>query len=183
MQLLKIHSPNIKKRLTAYLATSVQNTKTIKWRFSFFLLHEIWQIVNDEFHSSTQDAGGWKNYRRKPLVMLWKKEGQLVQAEGSAVSAIPAADLVVDNILDALDLLRHPLHLNATLRSWKAIRWKKQSSIKNQLCLSLILRRSLASKWERLRMFIYTKAIYKIHIYYILRGLIQIFYTRKMNAY
>jgi soluble P-type ATPase len=41
----------------------------------------------------------------------------VVQAEGSAVDAILAADIVVGNILDALDLLRHPLRLTATLRS------------------------------------------------------------------
>jgi soluble P-type ATPase len=40
-----------------------------------------------------------------------------VQAEGSAVDAVLAADIVVGNILDALDLLRHPLRLTATLRS------------------------------------------------------------------
>ncbi|MBI5592516.1 MAG: ATPase P [Deltaproteobacteria bacterium] len=40
-----------------------------------------------------------------------------VQAEGSAVDAVFAADIVVGNILDALDLLRHPLRLTATLRS------------------------------------------------------------------
>ncbi len=41
----------------------------------------------------------------------------VVQAEGSAVDAVLAADIVVGNILDALDLLRHPLRLTATLRS------------------------------------------------------------------
>jgi len=41
----------------------------------------------------------------------------VVQAEGSAVDAILAADIVVGNILDALDLLRHSLRLTATLRS------------------------------------------------------------------
>ena len=41
----------------------------------------------------------------------------VVQAEGGAVDAILAADIVVGNILDALDLLRHPLRLTATLRS------------------------------------------------------------------
>ena len=41
----------------------------------------------------------------------------VVQAEGSAVDAVLAADIVVADILDALDLLRHPLRLTATLRS------------------------------------------------------------------
>jgi len=41
----------------------------------------------------------------------------VVQAEGGAADAILAADIVVGNILDALDLLRHPLRLTATLRS------------------------------------------------------------------
>ncbi len=41
----------------------------------------------------------------------------VVQAEGCAVGAVLAADIVVGNILDALDLLRHPLRLTATLRS------------------------------------------------------------------
>jgi soluble P-type ATPase len=41
----------------------------------------------------------------------------VVQAEGCAADAILAADIVVGNILDALDLLCHPLRLIATLRS------------------------------------------------------------------
>jgi soluble P-type ATPase len=41
----------------------------------------------------------------------------LVQAEGAAVEAIVAADVVTLNILNALDLLSHPLRLTATLRS------------------------------------------------------------------
>ena len=41
----------------------------------------------------------------------------VVQAEGSAVDAVLAADIVVTDILNALDLLRHPLRLTATLRS------------------------------------------------------------------
>jgi len=41
----------------------------------------------------------------------------VVQAEGGAADAILAADIVVGNILDALDLLCHPLRLTATLRS------------------------------------------------------------------
>jgi soluble P-type ATPase len=41
----------------------------------------------------------------------------VVQTEGGAVDAILAADIVAGNILDALDLLRHPLRLTATLRS------------------------------------------------------------------
>ncbi|HAA02758.1 MAG TPA: ATPase P [Syntrophobacteraceae bacterium] len=39
------------------------------------------------------------------------------QTEGAAVEAMLAADVAVPNILDALDLLLHPLRLAATLRS------------------------------------------------------------------
>lgn len=41
----------------------------------------------------------------------------VIQAEGAAAEAVFAADLVIPGILDALDLLRHPLRLTATLRS------------------------------------------------------------------
>ena len=41
----------------------------------------------------------------------------VVQAEGAATGAFLAADVLVPNILDALDLLSHPLRLTATLRS------------------------------------------------------------------
>jgi len=41
----------------------------------------------------------------------------VVQAEGGAVDAVLAADIVAGDILNALDLLRHPLRLTATLRS------------------------------------------------------------------
>jgi len=41
----------------------------------------------------------------------------VVQAEGGAVDAVLASDIVVTDILNALDLLRHPLRLTATLRS------------------------------------------------------------------
>lgn len=41
----------------------------------------------------------------------------VVQAEGAATEAILAADVMTCNILDALDLLSHPLRLTATLRS------------------------------------------------------------------
>ena len=41
----------------------------------------------------------------------------VVQAEGAAVEAILAADIVSNSILEALDLLSHPLRLTATLRS------------------------------------------------------------------
>jgi soluble P-type ATPase len=41
----------------------------------------------------------------------------LLQAEGAATGAFLAADVLVPNILDALDLLSHPLRLTATLRS------------------------------------------------------------------
>lgn len=40
----------------------------------------------------------------------------VVQTEGSSVEALLAADTVTAGILDALDLLLHPLRLTATLR-------------------------------------------------------------------
>jgi soluble P-type ATPase len=41
----------------------------------------------------------------------------VIQVEGAAVAAILEADIVTFSILDALDLLLHPLRLSATLRS------------------------------------------------------------------
>ena len=41
----------------------------------------------------------------------------LLQAEAASVEAVLAADIVSRNILDALDLLLHPLRLTATLRA------------------------------------------------------------------
>ena len=41
----------------------------------------------------------------------------LIQREGAAGAAVRAADVVVTDILDALDLLAHPLRLIATLRA------------------------------------------------------------------
>lgn len=41
----------------------------------------------------------------------------VIQTEGAATEALVAADGVTHNILDALDLLRRPLRLAATLRS------------------------------------------------------------------
>ena len=41
----------------------------------------------------------------------------VVQEEGAAVETLMAADLATRSILDALDLLLHPLRLTATLRS------------------------------------------------------------------
>ena len=41
----------------------------------------------------------------------------VIQVEGTAVAAILEADIVTFSILDALDLLLHPLRLTATLRS------------------------------------------------------------------
>jgi len=41
----------------------------------------------------------------------------VIQAEGAAMTAVLAADVVTFGILDALDLLLHPLRLMATLRS------------------------------------------------------------------
>lgn len=41
----------------------------------------------------------------------------VVQAEGAGMEAVLVADLLAPNVLDALDLLHHPLRLTATLRS------------------------------------------------------------------
>ena len=41
----------------------------------------------------------------------------VIQTEGAAVAAILEADIITLSILDALDLLLHPLRLSATLRS------------------------------------------------------------------
>lgn len=41
----------------------------------------------------------------------------VVQDEGAAVETLMAADIVTHSILDALDLLLHPMRLTATLRS------------------------------------------------------------------
>jgi soluble P-type ATPase len=41
----------------------------------------------------------------------------VLQKEGAAASALAAADLVLPNIADALDVLEHPLRLIASLRS------------------------------------------------------------------
>ena len=41
----------------------------------------------------------------------------VIQEEGGAVETLLAADIVMRSILDALDLLLHPLRLTATLRS------------------------------------------------------------------
>lgn len=41
----------------------------------------------------------------------------LLQKEGAAAQAIASADMVCNSILDALNLLRHPKRLTATLRS------------------------------------------------------------------
>ena len=53
--------------------------------------------------------------------MLMLKEAALgiavIQSEGACVEAILAADVVTNSVLDALDLLLHPLRLTATLRS------------------------------------------------------------------
>lgn len=39
-----------------------------------------------------------------------------MQEEGAAVEALLAADVAARNIVDALELLTHPLRLKATLR-------------------------------------------------------------------
>lgn len=41
----------------------------------------------------------------------------VIQAEGASTQAIVAADLATPSVLDALDLIIHPLRLMATLRS------------------------------------------------------------------
>ena len=41
----------------------------------------------------------------------------VVQREGASTAALAAADLALPSILDALDLLLHPLRLKASLRS------------------------------------------------------------------
>lgn len=41
----------------------------------------------------------------------------VIQEEGCAVEALLAADIVTTSVVDALDLLLHPLRLTATLRS------------------------------------------------------------------
>ena len=41
----------------------------------------------------------------------------VIQEEGGAVETLLAADIVTQSIMDALDLLLHPLRLTATLRS------------------------------------------------------------------
>lgn len=41
----------------------------------------------------------------------------VIQAEGASVQAVMTAAVVIPSILDALDLLIHPLRLTATLRS------------------------------------------------------------------
>jgi soluble P-type ATPase len=56
---------------------------------------------------------------RNDFLML--KEAALgiavIQAEGACTETILAADVVTNSVLDALDLLLHPLRLTATLRS------------------------------------------------------------------
>lgn len=56
---------------------------------------------------------------RNDRIML--KEAALgiatVQTEGASLEAVLAADIASPNIVDALDLLLHPLRLTATLRS------------------------------------------------------------------
>jgi len=52
--------------------------------------------------------------------LMFKEAGLgivVIQEEGSAVETFLAADIVTRNIQDALDLLRNPLRLTATLRS------------------------------------------------------------------
>jgi soluble P-type ATPase len=58
------------------------------------------------------------NGRNDRLMLLEASLGiAVVLAEGACVSCVTAADVVCRDINDALDLLRHPLRLTATLRS------------------------------------------------------------------
>lgn len=65
-----------------------------------------------------QKTVGVGNGRNDALMLKAAALGiAVIQEEGCAVETLLAADIVTRNILDALDLLRHPLRLTATLRS------------------------------------------------------------------
>lgn len=58
------------------------------------------------------------NGRNDALMLKEAKLGiAVIQTEGAALEALLAAHVLTSGILDALDLLRHPLRLAATLRS------------------------------------------------------------------
>jgi P-type E1-E2 ATPase len=57
------------------------------------------------------------NGRNDRLMLAAARLGiAVIQAEGAAAEALAAADLAVPTIVDALDLLEHPLRLVASLR-------------------------------------------------------------------
>ena len=58
------------------------------------------------------------NGRNDRLMLAEARLGiALIQAEGAAADALGGADIVAPSIVDALELLRRPLRLTATLRS------------------------------------------------------------------
>ncbi len=73
-----------------------------------------WEFVRSLGASQTVAIGNGRNDR------LMLKEARLgivtVQNEGAALESIQAADIMVTHINDALDLLKNPLRLKATLR-------------------------------------------------------------------
>ncbi|HHE55975.1 MAG TPA: ATPase P [Caldithrix abyssi] len=73
-----------------------------------------WQYVRQLGSGQVVAIGNGRNDR------LMLKEAKLgiatIQAEGSAMETIQSADIVVNHINDALDLLREKLRLTATLR-------------------------------------------------------------------
>lgn len=73
-----------------------------------------WQYVRQLGSGQVVAIGNGRNDR------LMLKEAKLgiatIQAEGAAIETIQSADIVVNHINDALDLLREKLRLTATLR-------------------------------------------------------------------
>lgn len=73
-----------------------------------------WQYIRQLGAERVVAIGNGRNDR------LMLKEAKLgiatIQAEGAAIETIQAADIVVNHINDALDLLREKLRLTATLR-------------------------------------------------------------------
>jgi len=66
----------------------------------------------------TQKTVGIGNGRNDALMLKEAGLGiAVIQEEGGAVETLLGADIVTRSILDALDLLLHPLRLAATLRS------------------------------------------------------------------
>ena len=65
-----------------------------------------------------QKTGSVGNGRNDALMLKEAVLGiAVIQEEGGAVETLLAADIATRSILDALDLLRHPLRLITTLRS------------------------------------------------------------------